>query len=358
MGHCYLLQENGSRILLEYGNDPTKLHGGIVIGDGCERTGPDIGPGHTKQVGVPLGTSPQNRLLPREQLPYVLRIGGKILVTAIHRIRGLVLASPKMELLTANVHSKIVTKESSNILSSLVHQEFLNTKSTVQVPEESATIQGNVYSVVNEQKKRLKLLEDKLFKKYYEEKGAKVEKIMKLMMMLKLLDDGVNYEAEVPSINIDLPGKTVAQGELLRISANVDQHVSQLWLRILGRGGVIVQKAGLVKRNTSGFQILIPTQHLDKAIYTIQVADNNKFANASVAQIEIVHDSPLTPLILIDPSTIGPDKIEQMITFRTMLDSRVDAKCRPLEGKKYKLSDKNKPVIPVHWGCRCFYELE
>ena len=197
----------------------------------------------------------------------------------------------------------------------------------------------------------------------------------------------IKKKEQLTKINIQLGQEEIKQGELLRVSATLSETVPEIWLRILNKDNVIVQKAGLVAKNQKSFHILIGTKDLDKEQYTIQVSTNKSFTPMGFGQFDVKGDVPfLVPLLALgvgsnpeDPvgdikkkptkdDTKKKDDIKKKddkpkklkilkVKFKTMMDNRVDAACKKYENKIYKAGDKLMPNIPIHFNCRCHYEI-
>ena len=384
MATFFLLQTNGSFLL--------QTNGGKIIVAETDEEGGGSG-GKTKQVGVSL-VKKQQILGNRPFETIVNHIKSKLVVF----IEGIVTAPPPLRIphMLHKMTSKLVLVESCVTVSKLytkgmvsearplnlgwgnentskyVIAELCEMSSTLRIdqeaPMESLLIRVEMleaYSpvpLIHPTSALMEYLKDSEQKKAISE--SKQDKKKRLISILKLLE-AIPMKLEVigtPVIQVDLASDKIQQGNLLRITTHVNQQVPELWMRILGKNGVIVQKAGLVKTNATGFQILVATQQLDTAIYTIQVSTTPKFVTAGIAQVEIEGKSPIPPVIALAPlGLLSPDNEDEIIKFvkyRTMLDSKVDAKCKPFEGRRFRLDNPNKPVIPQHWGCRCFYEVD
>lgn len=53
------------------------------------------------------------------------------------------------------------------------------------------------------------------------------------------------------------------------------------------------------------------------------------------------------------PENEKKKSIPQFIEFRTMRDDRVDDQCRPFDGVIFNSKGEGRPIMPLHWGCRC-----
>ncbi len=128
----------------------------------------------------------------------------------------------------------------------------------------------------------------------------------------------------------------------------------------MNKDNVIIQKAGLVATDSKSFHILIGTKDLDREQYTIQVSTNKSFTPMGFSQFTVKGDLPfLIPLLVVGLGS-NPDDVDGKIVkvkFKTMMDKRVDEACKKYENKIYNVKDKNMPQIPIHFNCRCHYEI-
>lgn len=188
------------------------------------------------------------------------------------------------------------------------------------------------------------------------------KKTHKRMILTELLNKLTAIEAarKTPFIQVLVGADETQRGNMLRITANMDETTGQIWMRIIDTKGMIVQKAGLVKTNADGFQILIGTKDLTAGKYIIQVSNHRNFSPIGVSEFQIKGVSPILPLIAVLPalpiSPETPDETFKKVIFRTMMDSRVDAQCKQFENKVFDINDKNLPIPPLHPRCRCWLE--
>jgi len=181
-------------------------------------------------------------------------------------------------------------------------------------------------------------------------------KRMKLLSIYKLLKEDLR---KTPNIQVSLNVNEIQRGDLMRITTNMNEQTGQIWMRIIDNKGMIVQKAGLVKKNASGFQILIGTRDLKSGNYIVQVSNHNDFSPLGVAEFKVQGMAPIMPLVPIIPFLLTPDSPTQTferVIFKTMMDSRVDAQCKEFENKVFNINDKTLPVPPIHFNCRCHLE--
>ena len=181
-------------------------------------------------------------------------------------------------------------------------------------------------------------------------------KRMKLLSIYKLLKEDLR---KTPTIQVSLNVNEIQRGDLMRITTNMNEQTGQIWMRIIDTKGMIVQKAGLVKKNSSGFQILIGTRDLKSGGYVVQVSNHDSFSPLGVAEFKVQGMAPIMPFIPIIPFLLTPDSPTQTfekVIFRTMMDNRVDATCKVFENKIFNINDKNLPIPPLHFNCRCHLE--
>lgn len=264
--------------------------------------------------------------------------------------------------------------------SKLVIPAFLKSESKIIVSPKIETVSYGKLLVCKETKSRSSIirtekylvlgkLQLKSFVKNYstlrlsnplKEKVYNIEKTIKRMRLLHI-KEMIEAVRIVPSIQVNVNTDITQRGNLLRVTANLNKS-TQIWMRIINSKGMIVQKAGLVKKNSTGFQILIGTKDLEAGKYTIQISNHRNFSPLGVSEFEVKGVSPLfgvIPLIPLLPLLLlpdSPDETFEKVAFRTMQDSRVDEQCRTFENKIFNINDKNLPVPPIHFNCRCWLE--
>lgn len=335
----YILQENGFRLII------------LETPDGGSG-------GSSKAVGVSLV---KKQLGERPIEKASSRVKGKLLI----RTRGRTTSKVTDKPISRNIAvSKLCLKESCTVIASLLFSEKFTSHSKLFRKETYSTIDvvgEHPLSETIKQVDYIKKEQIRLSAQYA--KTEKQQRLEKLKTILELVDSiPINKEIlDTPLIDVSLGRDVIRQGQLLRITTDVNKQVPQLWLRILDDKGVIVQKAGLVKRDATGFQILVSTQQLDRGKYVIQVSSKNNFTPIGIAEFEVEGKSPI-PLLAIAPGILTPDTTPdqdiEWVIYRTMMDNRVDGKCLPFENKRYRFNDPNKPNIPIHFNCRCFYEID
>ncbi len=185
----------------------------------------------------------------------------------------------------------------------------------------------------------------------------KEAKRKKLLSIYNILKEDLR---KTPHIQVTLNQDIHQRGDLMRITTNMNMQTGQIWMRIIDDKGMIVQKAGMVKSNATGFQILAGTRDLKQGKYLVQVSNHSNFSPIGVAEFQVKGNAPILPFVPIIPFLMTPDsptqKVKRVI-FKTMMDSRVDAICKVFENKKFDIKDKNLPIPPIHFNCRCHLEV-
>lgn len=341
----FLLKEDGGFLLQEN-------IGKIIIDTTPSTSGGGSG-GTSKSIGKSLVKKQSEK--PTEIITFYVK--GKLLLSLIGKVKskvnsvsssnGIVFSKLLLQESMMCI-SKIITTENTHVHGGIIYEERLSSESTLlkhtqeKILDELKSIRIKLESThkLRQREKKIKRL------------NILLEQVKNIPVNMELVNRTV--------IGITLGNNIIKTGDLLRITTNVNRQVPQLWMRILSSKGVIVQKAGLVKRSTTGFQILISTTQLDKGKYIIQVSEVNKFSSLSVADFEVKGKSSILPIIALSTGIISPDtpnNTERLI-YRTMMDSKVDEICKKVENKRFRSNDRNKPVIPQHFGCRCFYEVD
>ena len=350
----FLLQENGGFLLQENG-------GKIII---AEDTGGSSYLGSSKAVGYS-AVKKQLGMKPTESIRAF--VTGKLLLSMKGTTKSLL---PHIDTLIppSIIRSKLLINESHLVTSKIVTHETLYTNSKILRKETAITKSKVLKHPTIQMLEALKELHDQQDYFYKEQlldkerrelskmADEKKNKISALVKVQRILTEDIR---KTPSINVDLNEPIHQRGDLMRITANMSQKSGNIYMRIISDKGIIVQKAGLVKKNATGFQILTGTRDLKAGKYFVQVSNHDNFSPLGVAEFTIKGDSPILPFIPVIPFLLTPDsptgKFERFI-FRTMQDSRVDSVCKKFENKKFKFSDKNAPIPPLHFNCRCWVE--
>ena len=357
----YLLQENGDYLLQENG-------GRLIIGQ--TSTGSGGGPAGDKTKSIQKGVSAvKKQLLEKISEPFTGWVKGKLLVKDVMKVSAQIGLSLDQRIPKGLVTSKLVSKETVRSISKIAVMETLRTESklfrmetgltkciipkhpSVKVAEAAEKItlaseaQSRIFKEILEHTERVKL------ESVSNEKQAKREQLLRLKKIL-------TEEIKPKRISVDLNADVHQRGDLMRITANTGEVPSNLYLRIIDDKGMIVQKAGQVKSDATGFQILAGTRDLKAGKYTVQVSTSKSFTPLGVAEFQIKGESPITPALVIIPGLLTPDSPQEFekVVFRTMMDSKVDAQCRQHQNKTYNINDRNIPIPPLHFNCRCWLE--
>ncbi len=330
--------------LLQQGNAKSR----IIIGQG-EGSGPSGGV--VKQtVGKSLA---KQQLGDRPTITAKATSLGTLLLTNLYNKTKSKLVIP----ITLSTESKITYPALDSISVSKIKLNPKNESTAAIIQKDTCTVRGklNVESFLKNSA-TIRLANP------LKEKMLNVEKTLKRMQLLKI-KAAVEALRNTPLIQVTVNTDITQRGNMLRITTNMDKPSPQIWMRIIDSNAMIVQKAGLVKKNASGFQILIGTKDLKAGKYTIQVSNHINFSPLGVSEFEvkgvspIVGIIPLIPLIpLLQKSPDSPDQTFEKVIFRTMQDRRVDEQCKEFENRVFDINDKNLPVPPIHFNCRCHLE--
>ena len=275
-----------------------------------------------------------NKVSSKLVFPFKIKMEGKIRV-----------AHPEVK-----SKSLLVSKSGVTSKGSILHKQrayiqsemFIKSRQKPTKPLPDYTIADNVKQIRQEMKIK-------------EEQKIRKEKITKLLKIKRILTEDIR---KAPSIDVGVNEIIHQRGDIMRITANMSERTGSIYMRIIDKDGVIVQKAGLVKKNAAGFQILVGTKDLKAGKYFIQVSNHDSFSPLGVAEFQIKGTTPilgflpLVPLLLLTPGS--PTEKFEFEVYRTMMDSRVDAKCKEFENKVYRAGEG--PMPPIHFNCRCFRE--
>jgi len=337
----FLLQENGFKIII--GQKPIVDQGG---GEG----------GKTRQVGVSL-VKEQQRLGQRPHLKLINNVRGKILLHTEIKVKSTLVKLPKPFTEKIQIISKIYSKETIPIHSKIITSKDILYSTSSLIRKEFNISHGKVLkhpldsineSIINLHKE---IRQDKINIKAKEKRRILTE-------LYHLLQEDARI---VPSIQVSVNVDEIQRGDLMRITTNMSLRSGNIWMRIIDTKGMIVQKAGLVKKNATGFQVLIGTRDLNAGTYVVQVSNHKNFSPLGVAEFIVKGVSPLKGFIATIPFLLTPDSPTQKfekLRFKTMMDSRVDSICKAFENKVFGINDKNMPIPPLHINCRCHLEGE
>ena len=344
----FLLKEDGGFLLQENG-------GKIIIDQVLVPVGGSSG-GSSKAVGVSLV---KKQLGDRAVEKFHHVIKGKLLIHTTFNVTSQVKPKVIQRLIPeARVFSKLHTKESCIVTSKLITRESFATKSKLFFKESCVTRSVVVRHPLLDVSEQLKLIRKDAEKtNQLTIELHKTKRKLALMEIQRVLLEDIR---KVHTIKIDLNGIIHQRGDLMRITASMNLQSGQIWMRIIDSKGMIVQKAGLVKTNATGFQILVGTRDLKSGSYTVQVSNHANFSPLGVAEFQVKGSSPILPFVPVIPFLLTPDSPEKFekVRFKTMQDSKVDATCKVFENKVFNIKDSNLPIPPFHFNCRCWLEGE
>jgi hypothetical protein len=182
-----------------------------------------------------------------------------------------------------------------------------------------------------------------------------------------------------PIVRVETSPDTLIRGALIDVNIEViDENnqsiaVKELWLRILNKDQVVIQKAGLIAKDTSGVSIKVGTEDLDEEDYIIQVSTNKDFRKLGLSEFKVKQKKTLAPIVPLLPAIvpgvidIGHEAIQpvdrtenleiERFKFTTMQDSKVDPVCKKFENSIWDSDDPDLPIPPLHPNCRCFLTI-
>lgn len=141
--------------------------------------------------------------------------------------------------------------------------------------------------------------------------------------------------------------------------------VSKVYMNIISvDDGIEVWPLEVIRKDTSGFDILIGTSELKAGHeYLVRISNNPNLSPIATTQFKINPNImpipiPLVPLIKTPVDDLKVKQVEAYV-FRTQMDHKVcEAICKPLENRVF-YPDENKPNIPddTHPKCRCTYDI-
>ncbi len=180
-----------------------------------------------------------------------------------------------------------------------------------------------------------------------------------------------------PLIVVEAIPTSVEKGQTIALSARFfDKHtllpldVSRIYMTITSeKDGTVVWPLEIVRKNASGFDIMIGTDDMQHdQFYLVRVSNNRNLSPSAATTFEIGKKSTIlpiiplliTPLLFIEPK--DPDREVDKYIFRTQMDARVcqppkEPNCKEHENQEFKPGDTNIPHIPVHLRCRCTMDV-
>lgn len=172
-----------------------------------------------------------------------------------------------------------------------------------------------------------------------------------------------------PLIVIEAIPKTVERGNPIALSARLfdeltmqEQEVSRIFMTITSmRDGHIVWPLEVVRKNATGFDIMVGTQDFkEDHEYLVRVSNNWNLSPAASTSFFIEKKSSILPILLpLIPLILPIDlrlKVKEYI-FRTQMDHRVCPICKPFENRVFEPTDPAIPLIPLHINCRCTMDV-
>ncbi len=173
--------------------------------------------------------------------------------------------------------------------------------------------------------------------------------------------------------------QTIEKGQPLIISArfydrdtNLKMPVRKIFLNIISmKDGHTVWPVEVVRVNSWKMDIEIGSKNMKEGHdYLVRVSNNRNLSPEGSTQFKVIKPTG-TPLILFPliPMPNPTDDVTKRLIlkkiFRTQMDSRVCPFCleaeaghsRGLPPSEYIPDDPNIPVIPLHFNCRCTFDI-
>ena len=174
--------------------------------------------------------------------------------------------------------------------------------------------------------------------------------------------------------------QTIQKGQPLIISArfydrdtNLKVKVRHIYLNIISmKDGHTIWPAEIVRKDDWKLDIEIGSHNMKVGhTYLVRVSNNRNLSPEGSTQFTVIKSSG-TPIILFplipmpNPDDNAPKPLILKKIFRTQMDSRVCAKfCIPasiehsagLPAGEYFPDDPDIPVIPLHFNCRCTFDI-
>lgn len=175
-----------------------------------------------------------------------------------------------------------------------------------------------------------------------------------------------------PLIVVGTVPSKVEKGQTIALSARFfDKHtllpldVSRIYMTIISeKDGTVVWPLEIVRKNTSGFDIMIGTDDMQRdQFYLVRVSNNWNLSPSAATTFEIGRKAtilPIIPLLLAPLLFIEPQDPEMEVDkyiFKTQMDARVCPLCQEHANQEFKPGDTNIPHIPVHPNCRCTMDV-
>lgn len=207
--------------------------------------------------------------------------------------------------------------------------------------------QNNCIKLTKPQIKQLNIQLEKIIIDKYK-KDAEIEKKLLLEAMKRVAEETYYYNAYAISIGMNFKLKILSEKELIKI---VNTKINkELWSdRIWKNNKNQVQKRvrdvainflkGDLDANKVHTQLML---EFNRDRYEVKRLVNTEMARVQAQAQE----------------QFGEDHGAEYQLFSATLDTITSQKCREKDGKQYEISDKNKPVPPLHPNCRsCLINL-
>jgi hypothetical protein len=187
----------------------------------------------------------------------------------------------------------------------------------------------------------------------------------------------------------------VKRGRLLQVQCVfLDQtkkpmKVGTIYMRIQDADGIIVYRTMVMARDRAGFVIDIATAEFDYGQYVLHISNHIDFSPIATASFTVtgepkqegllgdmisgiiarvrhivvprlsqlgkrIQGAPIVPLLPAEDD--AHFLISGDVRFQTEEDARVCQICEPHNAEVYDSEDPEKPTIPLHPRCRCWYE--
>lgn len=193
-----------------------------------------------------------------------------------------------------------------------------------------------------------------------------------------------------PTISVNITPSTVTKGQYISIHANIfDRFTGQpmpfdtIYMEIINDKGVPVWPLSTVELGSSTISKLISTNELESGQeYLVRISPSRKLSPIGEAKFSI-DNNILAPALLLSAPLLIPSKLlstedssrlqkiqapmilpqDKMgmkiawLVYQTEKDHRVCNKCAPYQGKPYRPTDPDLPLIPRHPRCRCHYDI-
>ena len=182
-----------------------------------------------------------------------------------------------------------------------------------------------------------------------------------------------------PVVIVQTNPQTIEKSQPLIISArfydrdtNLKQPVSKIYLNIISlKDGHTIWPTEVVRKDSWKMDIEIGSKNMKEGHdYLVRVSNNRNLSPEGSTQFKVIKPSGV-PIILFpiipmpNPKDDVTKSIIQKKIFRTQMDSRVCPFCLEAQAghspgrnpSEYLPDDPDAPVIPLHFNCRCTYDI-